>query len=176
MYFPIRQLQLEPTRFDETYQPGAIDFFDPQLRQAAPILSSGIAELSPALMEIRVRGHLATTMESACDRCLEPVRLPVDPDFSLVYRPAAQSPEHGEVSIEESEIEVGFYEGEGLDLADVLREQILLSLPMHRLCREDCKGICPVCGRNRNVAECSCRVETADDRWAGLKQIQKLPL
>ena len=158
-------------RFDEIYQPGTIDFFDPQLRQTAPVQTSGVAELSPALMEIRVRGHLATTMESACDRCLEPVEFPIDTGYDLVYRPASQSPEHGEVNIEESEIEVGFYEGEGLDLADVVREQILLSLPMHRLCREECGGICPVCGRNRNAVECDCRVEAADDRWAGLKQI-----
>jgi len=171
MYLPVRQLELEPIRFNESYPPGAVDFFDPQLRQATPILASGIAELSRTLMEIRVRGHLSTTVEDPCDRCLEPVSFVIDTDFDLVYRPAEQIPEHEEMNIPESESEVGFYEGEGLDLADVVREQILLSLPMHRLCSGDCKGICPVCGQNRNNIDCNCQAEAGDDRWAGLKQM-----
>jgi uncharacterized protein len=67
---------------------------------------------------------------------------------------------------------MGFYEGDGLELNDVLREEILLALPMQRVCREDCKGICPVCGQNRNQNECRCHTETVDDRWAALKQLK----
>lgn len=171
MFLQIRQLQLEPIRFDETHQPGTIDFFDSQLRQVAPLAAKGKAELSGAMMEIRVRGHVNTTIEVACDRCLELALFPIDTDFSLLYRPTAYSPEREEVNIETSETEVGFYEGEGLELTDVLREQVLLSMPMHRVCREDCKGICPVCGQNRNSVECHCHVVAGDDRWTGLKNL-----
>ncbi len=172
MFLHVRQLQLERIRFNERYEPGALDFFDPQLRQAAPILASGTAELSEALMEIRVRGHVSTRMEIACDRCLEPASFPIDSDFDLLYRPAAYSPEQEEVNVEGAEMEVGFYEGEGIELADIIREQILLSLPMHRVCREGCQGICPVCGQNRNLVECDCHLEPIDDRWAGLKDLK----
>ncbi len=122
-------------------------------------------------MEIRVSGHLKTEMEIACDRCLEAAVLPLDADFDLLYRPASSSPQHGEVLLQGPDSEVGFYEGEGLDLSDVLREEVLLLLPMQRVCREDCKGICPVCGQNRNQVACDCHPEPADDRWAGLRNL-----
>ena len=66
---------------------------------------------------------------------------------------------------------MGFYEGDGVELNDVLREFILLTLPMQRVCSEDCKGICPECGQNRNQKECACQAAPADDRWAALKHL-----
>ncbi len=172
MFLHIRQLQLGRIRFNESYEPGTIDFFDPQLRQSTPIKASGTADLSQALMEIRVRGHLSARMEFACDRCLEPSPFPIDTDFDLVYRSTAYSPEKEEVNVEDAESEVGFYEGDGLDLSDVIREQVLLSLPMHRICRENCKGICAICGQNRNITACECHLAAKDDRWAGLKDLK----
>ncbi len=171
MFFHIRQLQMGRVRFNETYAPGAIDYLDQQLRQTAPLVTNGTVDLSEALMEIRVRGHLNTRMEIACDRCLEPAGFDIDTDFDLLYRSSAYEPQQDEVSLEAKEAEVGFYEGDGLELGDVLREQVLLALPMHRVCREGCKGICPVCGQNRNNVECHCHLEPADDRWAGLRNL-----
>ena len=66
---------------------------------------------------------------------------------------------------------MGFYEGEGLELNDVLREFVLLTLPMQRLCKEDCVGICPVCGQNRNKQACQCQTAAVDDRWSALKEV-----
>jgi uncharacterized protein len=171
MFFDIKQLRLGKIRFQKTYTPGAIEFFDPQLRQVEPLVASGVAELKEALMEIRVSGHVHTDMEIACDRCLEPAVFPIDTRFDLLYRPAAYMPEAEEVEVQEKETDIGFYQGEGLDLMDVLREQVLLALPMHRVCREECRGICPVCGQNRNTAECACREERLDDRWSGLRNL-----
>jgi uncharacterized protein len=176
MLLKISDLEQGKVRFSETFVPGAIDFFEPQLRQEDPLEASGTAELSEATREILVGGHLKTRMEIACDRCLEPAVLPVEADFSLLYRPASSSPEHGEVLLHGPEVEVGFYEGEGLELSDVLREQVLLLLPMQRVCREDCKGICPVCGQNRNQMECRCHQEPADDRWSGLRDLKTDPI
>ena len=110
-------------------------------------------------------------METECDRCLEPAACPIDGDFELYYRPVADG--YGEEkAIDPSEAEMGFYEGDGVELNDVLREYVLLRLPMQRLCRANCKGICPVCGQNRNQNECQCQPESADDRWAALKSIE----
>ena len=171
MFFDIKQLQLGKVRFNETFAPGAIEFFDQQIKLSAPIVTAGTAELMEALMEIRVAGHLKTEIESTCDRCLEPTSLPVDKEFDLIYRPAAMAPEGEEVEVAQKETEVGFYEGEGLELSDVIREQILLDLPMRKTCSEECKGICPVCGQNRNMVQCACHEEPADDRWLGLKNL-----
>mgnify|MGYP003346268385 CR=1 FL=1 len=62
-------------------------------------------------------------------------------------------------------------EGAGMELEDILREQILLALPMQRVCSDVCKGICPVCGKNRNETGCDCRLETVDDRWGALRDL-----
>jgi uncharacterized protein len=171
MFLEINQLQLGRVPVRETFAPGALEFYDPQLKQVAPIRVEGSAELSEALLEIRVKGHLATEMEIACDRCLEPANFPIDADFDLIYRPEAASPEGDEVAIGGKEVEIGFYRDPGLELADVVREQVLLLLPMQRVCSENCKGICPVCGQNRNLAACSCRQELSDDRWSGLRNL-----
>ncbi len=171
MFFDVNQMQLGKVRFKENFAPGVIEFLDPQLRQAALLETVGTAELTEAVMEIRVAGHLKTKMEIACDRCLEPAIFPIDTDFDLLYRPASYMPQGDEVVVGDDEAEVGFYQGAGLELGDVLREQILLMLPMQRVCREDCKGICPICGQNRNLKECGCHQELVDDRWSGLKDL-----
>jgi len=170
MFLSVQELQLRKVRIEETFRPGMIEFFDQQLRQATPLEVGGAAELTAATMEIRVKGHLRVSMEAECDRCLEVASFPIDTDFDLVYRPTSRTSAE-EVIVAEDEIEVGFYRGAGLELADVLREQVLLSLPMQRICREDCKGICPLCGQNRNVVACNCHPALIDDRWSGLRNL-----
>jgi len=172
MFLSVRELEQRKLRFDESFPPGEIQFFDKKLWQAAPLSAAGSAELLPNTGgEIRVRGHLAVVMEAECDRCLEPARFAVEADFDLFYEPASAGPSGEEVAIREGETQLDFYEGEGLELEDVLREQVLLALPMQRTCREDCRGICPSCGQNRNTVACNCRSQPVDDRWAALKNL-----
>lgn len=172
MLFRVRDLEVKAARFDVEIAPGTIDFLDEELRQVSPLKAGGKVELvTGALGEIRVTGHLSVLTEAACDRCLEQATFPIDSDFTLYYRPVAEG--YGdEKEIDTGEAEMGFYEGEGLELNEVLREEILLALPMQRVCREDCKGICPACGRNRNQKECQCKTATTDDRWAALRQLK----
>jgi len=169
MFFHIRDLELRPARFDVELKPGEIEFLDPKLRQAGPLKAEGKVELvTGSIGEIRVKGHLSVAMEAECDRCLEPARFPLDSDFELYYRPVTETSSN-EIAINDSEVELGFFEGDGIELSDVLREHVLLSLPMQRVCRLECKGICPSCGQNRNVKDCGCQAEAIDDRWASLK-------
>jgi DUF177 domain-containing protein len=171
VFFAVRDLEIRAASFDVELTPGAIEFLDPKLRQAGTLRAAGKVELvSGSLGEIRVKGHVAAPMEADCDRCLELAGIPIDSDFELYYRPVSDDHEK-ETAIDGSESEVGFYEGEGLELNDVLREFVLLSLPMRWLCRADCKGICPQCGQNRNQSQCLCQAEAADDRWAALKEL-----
>ena len=172
MFFHVRDLELRAGRFDVELAPGQIEFLDPKLKQAGPLKASGTVELSAeSISEIRVAGHVSVEIAADCDRCLEPARFPVDTDFALHYRPVADG--YGdEKQIDTGEAEMGFYEGDGVELNDVLREFILLTLPMQRVCRETCKGICPICGQNRNQKECQCHAETSDDRWAALKSLK----
>jgi uncharacterized protein len=174
MFFHIRDLEVRAGRFDVELAPGEIEFFDPKLRQAGPLKAEGKVDLvTGAIGEIRVKGRVSVLMEADCDRCLEPARFPVDSDFELYYRPVTGSDSRDiaahEFEIGDSESEMGFYEGDGIELNDALREYILLVLPMQRVCRQDCKGICPSCGQNRNQKDCGCHAEATDDRWASLR-------
>jgi len=172
VFFRVQQLELRPGRFDVELSPGEIEFFDPKLRQVSPLKASGKVELVlGSVSEIRVTGHLAVEMETDCDRCLDPARCSIDTDFELYYRPVSDGYVE-EIAIDDDESQMGFYEGDGLELNDVLREDVLLELPMQRVCREDCKGICPVCGQSRNQVSCDCQTVAADDRWAALKALR----
>jgi uncharacterized protein len=178
MLIHVRELEVRAAKFEVELAPGTIDFLggtrdgDAELRQAGPLKAHGRAELVlGSLGEIRVTGHLSVTMENPCDRCLETARFAVDTDFDLYYRPVADG--YGdEKEIDTGEAEMGFYEGESLELNDVFREQILLALPMQRVCKEDCLGICPQCGKNRNLNQCQCPPAPSDNRWAALKELK----
>lgn len=173
MFFHVRELGIKPGRFDVEVAPGQIDFLDPKVRQTGVLRASGQAELvSDLLNEIRVTGHVAVQMEAECDRCLEPAPFPVDSDFELIYRPVDEGYGGDEKNLDDSEADMGFYEGDGVELNDVLREFVLLALPMQKLCSEGCKGICPACGQNRNLQSCDCQTVPEDDRWAVLKQLK----
>ena len=122
--------------------------------------------------QIRIQGSYSVEMAARCDRCLTHARFPLSAGFDLFYRPASEIAREEEVEIDSGETEIGFYEGGGIDLAEILQEQVLLALPMQRVCSESCKGICPVCGKNRNETVCDCHVETADDRWSALRKLE----
>ena len=172
MLLSIKEMEIRKIRFDESYEPGQIDFSDEGLTQSGPLHVVGTAELlAHTDGEVRVRGKFTGALECTCDRCLGQARFPLDSSIDLFYRPASDIACEEEVSIDAGEAEIGFYEGGGLELEDILREQILLALPMQRTCREDCKGICPVCGKNRNETGCQCKVEPADDRWGALRNL-----
>ncbi|MBC8166098.1 MAG: DUF177 domain-containing protein, partial [Bryobacteraceae bacterium] len=166
-------LELKKAQFDERFAPGEIDLAEGSLTQSGGLHAAGEAELlSNTLGEIRIRGRLTVDLDASCDRCLEPVKYPISGRFDLFYRPAPKGPLPSEVAINDGESQIGFYEGAGIELADILREHILLSLPMHQVCREDCAGICPQCGLNRNTGTCNCTELPNDDRWAALREIR----
>jgi uncharacterized protein len=172
MLLNIKEMEVRNLPFDHAWQPGEIDFSDSNTVQQGPLTAKGIAELlANTGDEVRVQGHVTATLEAECDRCLKRTLFPVDTRFDLFYKPAEAGTHPAEAAIDEGEAEIGFYELPGLQLEDILREQVLLQLPMQRLCGEDCKGICPLCGVNRNEIECHCEAHPGDDRWSGLKDI-----
>jgi uncharacterized protein len=172
MFFSVPELQLRKIPFRKLLQPGEIAFLEPDLRQRTPLDVVGTAELTGPGQQIRVRGHVKGEVECACDRCLEPVSVGLDGTFDLLYRPADDEEiSRPEAGLSDEESEVGFYEGNGIELAEVIREHVLLALPMRRICRDECKGICPICGSNRNQGECGCRTEEVDERWKALREL-----
>ena len=173
VFFDINILEKRKIRFDHVFAPGNIDFFSDDLKQVGDLRAVGEAEmLDPSgAREIRVRGDVQGEMEVCCARCLSPTRVGVSSALDLYYRPMSEiARNEEEVAISEAETEIGFYEGGGLELADVIREQIMIQLPMRSICREDCKGICPICGGNRNFEDCRCQEHFSDPRWEALRK------
>lgn len=172
MFISLGELEQRTVRFEADIPPGGLDL-DSKVKQASTLHTKGTAQLlNVSLGEIRVVGDLRVKIEGTCDRCIEAAAYSVENHFDLVYMPADYANSSGEDEVDEAAIEVGYYEGNGLEVNDVLREVVLLALPMRLVCSDDCKGICPVCGQNRNQTECGCRLETADDRWSKLKLLR----
>jgi len=115
---------------------------------------------------VHVRGHLQATLGLECGRCLEGFELRLDQELDLFYLPHRAEDDdeaEDEVELSDRDVVVAYYQGERLDLGDVLREQLFLALPLRRLCREECRGLCPACGQNRNTAACACPAGAAPD-------------
>jgi len=178
MFIEIKELERQPLDFEERLSPGAIDF-GIELHQLSALEADGRAQLVEehhgkhrTIKDIRLNGELKSTFEISCARCLEPVRQDVSRKFDLLYRPLGVDAGREELSVTGAEAEIGYYSGEGLLLEDVLREQVLLAVPLKVLCRQDCKGLCPQCGKNLNVEQCSCAEPVEDPRWSALKDLR----
>jgi uncharacterized protein len=178
MFISIHELELHEIQFSEQIKPDVIDFGS-DVRQKTPLTTAGRAALisehqgrNQKIEDIRLVGDFSTRLEVRCARCLEPVLQDVKNSFDLIYRPLGSDAGVHERSIGGGDAEIGYYEGEGLQLEDALREQVLLALPIKTICREDCKGLCPHCGSNLNNETCSCATSVEDPRWTALKDLR----
>jgi uncharacterized protein len=174
MEFKVSELEREPIEFDVELAPGAIDFGS-EAQQAGMLGAAGRAEIlhehrsaREIIADIRLRGRFTGSFEVPCARCIEPVRIPLSGEFDLIFRPLGADSGAPERSITAPETEIGYYQKDSLWLEDVLREQVLLALPVRTLCRPDCKGLCPRCGANRNNQPCTCDEGPGDLRWEAL--------
>jgi len=164
----VEELELHPLVVSKTFPPGALDYHGADFRQAAPLKVEAVAELRGS--EIRIRGRVGTRLEACCDRCLGSVAIPVEQDFDLCYRPVSTIARAEEVELPEDELDVGFFSGDGIELADVVTEQVILSVPMKVVCQADCRGLCPVCGANLNLEKCGCLPTQDNSPFSILKE------
>ncbi len=179
MFISLQVLEQKEVNFREEYPPDTIDLVQ-DMRQSAPLRTSGRATLieeqlghHEVIQDIRVIGELHTSVEMACARCLEQVTRPVSRNFELLYRPRGIDSGREEISVTQAEAEIGYYTGDGIELQDILREQILLAVPMKVVCSDSCKGFCPHCGQDLNKGDCHCSTPVGDPRWDALKEIRE---
>jgi uncharacterized protein len=171
MFLDVKDLAVRKVQIRKSYAPGSIDFGLHEVKQAEPVQVNATAELLEG--QIRVVGELETKMEMVCARCLEPVMEEVHRDFDLFYQPLPKGTKPEEERLKDDDTEIGFFEGEGLFLADVLKEQVLLSLPMKVICQSDCRGLCSHCGSNLNHEQCRCDRHASDPRLAPLARLKQ---
>lgn len=111
-------------------------------------------------------GKITTKLQLQCFRCLREVTHPVNAELVFTLVEAAYQ---GEFSREE---EIIFFHDTTVDIAPVVQETILLGLPIRILCQEECQGLCPGCGIDKNLAQCKCVQDKIDPRWEKLKSLQ----
>lgn len=126
---------------------------------------------------VNLDGIVDITAGSDCDRCLrryeEAAKVPIHAVLSPLHHRHREEYDDGtEEELVKEDLEFEFYEGDRFDLAEIVREQMLLALPMKHLCREDCLGLCQGCGKNLNDGSCKCVQKKPDTRWPALKNIK----
>jgi uncharacterized protein len=121
---------------------------------------------------VHVKGRLQARLKVDCGRCLEAFPVSLDNAPEVFFLPHREGDEReDEVELSEREMVIAYYRGRTIDLAEMLREELILAVPMRRLCREDCRGLCPLCGANRNRAGCDCEPEQQDPRLQPLARL-----
>lgn len=171
MLLDLSRIRTAHTAVDEVYPPDAFRTADEAYAMAAPARLH--IDVYKDGRRFRLAGHLETRLELPCSRCLEPFPWPIDVSFDLQYQPQSTNVGDGEHEVEEDDLSTAYYENEEIDLGQLIREQIYLALPMKPLCRDDCRGLCPVCGINLNRGTCTCTRSWEDSRLAALKTLKK---
>lgn len=119
--------------------------------------------------EVIVNGRVRCNIELQCSRCLKNFIKDADVSVNVVYHPLEELKGVDKHEVKDDELDMGFYEGNELDIRELLKEQIILSVPMKPLCSEFCKGICPECGTDLNIDTCGCGQKKMDPRFEVLK-------
>ena len=123
--------------------------------------------------DLEASGSFAAEGDTECDRCAEPVTLRLEREFRTVFVPADRGPaESGDLELRADDLDIAFYDGAGIEVADIFWEQVALALPAKVLCRDDCRGVCPHCGEDRNRAACDCPGETREGAFEVLKTLR----
>lgn len=156
---------------ERTYDPETFTRDADAFKVVAPV--SVAAELRKDSQKVRLVGCLTTTLGLECSRCLEPFTVPIDAKFDVLFLPAGANVGEGEQEVGDEDLGVSFYKDDTIDLGEVLREQFYLALPMKPLCRDDCQGLCPVCGTNKNRESCDCQNEWVDPRLDALRKLKE---
>lgn len=148
--------------FSYELTPDELNITEADLKVFAPIILEGVVENAGDV--ILLKADVKTEIERTCGRCLKVFTEPLAAQVIEKFYPAGA---------ENIENDAFIYESDLLDITEPVRESLLLAVPLQSLCREDCRGLCPVCGADRNEGDCGCDATTVDPRLAALKQFIK---
>jgi uncharacterized protein len=167
MRIEVETLTEKTRRFEHTYQPEEVSLDDELARLVSEVKVTGSARRKGE--EVRLRGEIKAEVEILCDRCLAATRMPLEVEFDTGFIPQeAEAVKAENVELLPDDLGIAAYEGDAVDLGELVREQILLALPSRHLCREECKGLCQKCGADLNAGQCSCEKSEVDPRWSAL--------
>ncbi len=172
MQIEVENLTAVATPFAHTYRAEEVELEEEGAQVVADASVEGGASRKGE--EVRLRGVIRTEVELLCARCAAPQRAPLAVEFDTSFIPQAVEAVKAEnVELQAEDLILSAYEGDAVDLDELVREQLLLALPTRHLCRDDCKGLCQKCGANLNENHCSCEQGETDPRWAALADLKK---
>ena len=168
------QVRDEPFNWDETQSVSPEALNRPELLDLGPVSWRGqVIYADPGYF---LRARLSYEQTLSCNRCLKPIVEPVKSDVELMILVEPGPESGGEHALHERDLGILYLQNELLETDPILIEQLQLNIPMKPLCREDCQGLCPVCGADRNAGACSCEESSPDPRWAALAALKgRLP-
>jgi uncharacterized protein len=170
MRIELDRLEEEGGRFSQVYQVDDLLLDGEEVRLVEPAEVRGRVRRHGN--EVEVHGKLDAKLGAVCDRCLQPVQIPISAGFTERFVRAVSWAAEEQHELHEDDLNLAVFDGEGIELDNVVREEILLAVPATVLCREGCKGLCPTCGVDRNLSECQCESNEVDSRWQKLKELQ----
>jgi uncharacterized protein len=165
-----------PQTYSRTYSVSPAELDRYEIAGLGPVSVTATVRKGELPREYVVDGTSKFTADLTCARCLEPYPFASSSSFHLRFepRPGTPKPENEEVEIPPNELDVEFYTERAIPVHWLALEQIQLSIPMKPLCDENCLGLCPQCGANRNRDACSCQASIADERWGALREIREV--
>jgi DUF177 domain-containing protein len=164
------QVRDEPFNWDETKSIAPETLEQPELIALGPVSWKGQVVYADPGYYLRARLSYEQTL--CCNRCLKPIVEQAASDVELMILVESGPSGAGERELQEKDLGILFLADEVLQTDPILREQLQLNVPMKPLCRPDCRGLCPVCGADRNVTACSCAEQTVDPRWSALAALK----
>lgn len=170
MKIRLDRIGAEPFRWQETVCLAAESLDCPELLALGEIAASGQVWVDRP--GFRLQGSLSYDQTLACARCLTPIIQAVNSPIRLRILTHTEEPTAPELELSLDDLELVYLEGEELDTAPIVREQLQLNVPMRTVCKEDCRGLCPLCGCNRNEEDCSCEPTERDPRWNMLRGLK----
>lgn len=114
---------------------------------------------------IEFNGSVDTRLMMSCDRCMKPVAVPLHVDIQQRFAKDQAS----DVDTPDQDMDILPMENDRIDLEETILHEVQLGVPMKVLCKEDCKGLCPICGQDLNEGQCDCEEDNRDPRWEALK-------
>jgi uncharacterized protein len=169
MLIELDKLSDTPVPIKEVF--GEIDLEDASARLLGDAALNATARRVGEITDIS--GRIACFAELDCSRCLVPVEREFDFEFHAAYKVSDEGTGENEIKLTERDLDVAFCPDGNVDAAELTREQILLALPERIYCREDCQGLCPKCGINKNLERCDCIEKDIDPRWSALAKFKK---
>jgi uncharacterized protein len=156
--------------FSWSVSPEELDLCEDNVRLRA---ASASVKLTVGSKGLLVEGKICAEIELDCVRCLGLFTYKRSTDFMSTFVTEEDFPKEHDLELSLDELTVDIFNGVSIDLNSVIREHLLLELPAYPVCSAECRGICPTCGKDRNIDDCGCIDVTVDPRWEALKALSE---